>query len=454
MMVFSLLFYAWGEPVYVLLLIGMALADWLLALFIGRQAPKSSAAKWGLFAACCVNLGLLAIFKYTGFVLSNLRAVTGFPQTIPQIVLPIGISFYTFQLLSYVVDVYRGEVQAQKKFSILLLYVSLFHQCIAGPIVRYQDVENELFYRTTNLKELYAGISRFTIGLAKKAVLANACGAICDSLLISDAAAASADAAAQLAARPALALWVGMLAYMLQIYLDFSAYSDMAIGMGRMIGFHYRENFDYPYQSTSVTEFWRRWHMSLSLFFRDYVYIPLGGNRKGTGRTFFNLFVVWVLTGLWHGASWNFVLWGLYYFVFLVIERTILKNRLSKWPSFCSHLYLLVVVYFGWILFKFRDLSLVWITLKGMFGFSDSGFTNFETTSQVMGNLFILIVCILACTTLVKLGGQLMRGLSGHSLVVSGGYRAIRIGAPILLLLLSTIVLVGNSYNPFLYFQF
>ena len=194
--------------------------------------------------------------------------------------------------------------------------------------------------------------------------------------------------------------------------------------------------------------------MSLSLFFRDYVYIPLGGNRKGSGRTILNLFVVWLLTGFWHGASWNFVLWGLYYFVFLVIERTLLKNRLSKWPSFFSHLYLLVVVYFGWILFKFRDLSLVWVTLKGMFGFSGSGFTNFETTSQVMGNLFILIVRVLACTTLVKLGGQFMRGLSGHSTVVFGAYRAIRIVAPVLLLLLSTIVLVGNSYNPFLYFQF
>ena len=454
MMVFSLVFYAWGEPVYVALLVGMALADWGLAQYIGRQETKSSKARLGLVLACLVNLALLGVFKYGTFFLANTKALFGVPEVIPQIALPIGISFYTFQLLSYVVDVYRGEVKAQKSFATLLLYVSLFHQCIAGPIVRYQDVENELMYRQTSLKEIYAGISRFTIGLAKKAVLANACGALADTLLISDSAAAGPDAAALLSSRPALALWIGMLAYMLQIYLDFSAYSDMAIGMGRMIGFHYRENFDYPYQAASVTDFWRRWHMSLSYFFRDYVYIPLGGNRKGKGRTIFNLFVVWLLTGFWHGASWNFVLWGLYYFVFLVMERTFLKRQMEKWPAFCTHLYLLAVVYFGWILFKFRDLSLVGITLKGMFGFGGAGFTSFEVTSQVLGHVWILLISVVGCTMAVSLGGRLLRSLSAQSQAASIVYRVVRVAAPVVLLLLSTVVLVGNSYNPFLYFQF
>ena len=344
MLLFSLVFYAWGEPKYVLLLIGMTLADWVFALIMDK-ARSSAGRRAALIGACVVNLGLLGVFKYGTFAMENLHSLTGFPSVIPEIALPIGISFYTFQLLSYVVDVYRREVPAQRDFAKLLTYVSLFHQCIAGPIVRYQDVAEEILYRKVSLTEISRGIGRFTTGLGKKALLANTCGSLADSLLLTDAVASNAalltDNVATLAARPALGLWIGVLCYMLQIYLDFSAYSDMAIGMGLMIGFHYKENFDYPYVSRSVTEFWRRWHISLSSFFRDYVYIPLGGNRKGTARTIFNLLVVWFLTGLWHGASWNFVLWGLYFFVFLVVEKLFLRRVLEKLPSFFTHLYLL-----------------------------------------------------------------------------------------------------------------
>ena len=259
MLIFSLIFYAWGEPVYVLLLIGMAFADWALARWIGKQTPRSRRAKWGVAATCIVDLGILGVFKYGTFFMENTHNLLGFPDEVLQIALPIGISFYTFQLRSYVVDVYRGEVAAQKSFPALLLYVSLFHQCIAGPIVRYKDINAELLERHATRSDISYGVTRFTVGLAKKAVLANACGALADQLLVADTVPA-ADALGIIAQRPVLALWVGVLAFMLQIYLDFSAYSDMAIGMGRMIGFHYRENFNYPYISVSITDFWRRWH--------------------------------------------------------------------------------------------------------------------------------------------------------------------------------------------------
>lgn len=438
MLVFSLIFYAWGEPVYVLLLLFMALADWLIALYIGHQKSRSGRAKFGIFLMCIVNLGLLGVFKYGGFILDNIQYFTGFPQKIPEILLPIGISFYTFQLVSYVVDVYRGEVPAQKKFWMLLLYVSLFHQCIAGPIVRYKDVCEELLERRATSHDIADGIWRFSFGLAKKAILANACGGVADTLLPQN---------------NALALWVGMFAYALQIYLDFSAYSDMAIGMGRMIGIHYLENFDYPYISRSVTEFWRRWHMSLGSFFRDYVYIPLGGNRKGRVRTYLNLFIVWFLTGLWHGASWNFVLWGLYFFIFLVIEKIGLLKLLSK-AKIVSHIYLSLIVYFGWILFRFTDVNSIVNTLKTMFLVGDVSFTSFETTTVVLSNMFILLFSAVVSTSVVKRIGEILRYSYMDKTGMSVLYAIGRILIPVLLLILSTAALVGDSYNPFLYFQF
>ena len=453
MLIFSLIFYAWGEPVYVLLLIGMAFADWALARWIGKQTPRSRRAKWGVAATCIVDLGILGVFKYGTFFMENTHNLLGFPDEVLQIALPIGISFYTFQLLSYVVDVYRGEVAAQKSFPALLLYVSLFHQCIAGPIVRYKDINAELLERHATRSDISYGVTRFTVGLAKKAVLANACGALADQLLVADTVPA-ADALGIIAQRPVLALWVGVLAFMLQIYLDFSAYSDMAIGMGRMIGFHYRENFNYPYISVSITDFWRRWHISLSSFFRDYVYIPLGGNRRSAPRVIFNLFVVWLLTGFWHGASWNFVCWGLYFFVFLVLERAFLRGALEHVPAFFGHAYALVVVYFGWVLFKFTDFSVLGTALSGMFGGTGAPLSSFEVVSLIQSNLPILAVSIVACTPIVPWLGQRLYDRGACSALAWNAYRLVVIAAPVILLLLATMSLVGDSYNPFLYWQF
>ncbi len=454
LLIFSLIFYAWGEPVYVLILIGMTFVDWGGALLMGR-AKTPAARKTTLAAVCVVNLGLIGVFKYTGFVLTNVYALFGISADVPKIALPIGISFYTFQLLSYVVDVYRGQVKPQRKFSTLLLYASLFYQCIAGPIVRYSDVEEEILNRRASADDVAAGVTRFAAGLAKKALLANACGALSDSLLISDTLLAKdrVGALAELASRSSIGLWLGVFLYMLQIYLDFSAYSDMAIGMGRMVGFHFKENFEYPYASKSVTEFWRRWHISLSSFFRDYVYIPLGGNRKGTARTYLNLFIVWLLTGLWHGASWNFVLWGLYFFVFLVIEKVGFSKLLERQPQIFSRIYLLLVVFFGWILFRFSNFACIPVVLKGMFGANGNSLIDFETKTLLLGNAVFLAVAVISVTPVVPALKRLFARFEKTSFA-GRFYTVSQAVLPAVLLFLSVMSLVGDSYNPFLCFQF
>lgn len=457
MLVFSLLFYAWGEPKYVLLLVVMALADWLLACVAG-QKRGTAAAKIAVFGACAVDLGLLGVFKYGTFFQENMQALTGQPSVITQIALPIGISFYTFQLLSYVVDVYRGDVEAEDSFFNVLLYASLFHQCVAGPIVRYKDIAAEIKCRSINQSEVASGIMRFSAGLAKKSLLANSCGSMADMLLLSDAVAGDASQLSTnmqvLSSRPAAALWLGMLFYALQIYLDFSAYSDMAIGMGKMTGFHYKENFDYPYCSRSISEFWRRWHISLGSFFRDYVYIPLGGNRKGAVRTIINLFITWLLTGFWHGASWNYVLWGFYYFVFIALEKLFLGKKLEKLPRAVSHIYTVVIVFFGWILFKFERMPLIGTVLAGMFGMNSNGFSNYETGIMFSSNIFLLLAAVIACLPLTKLIKGFVAYHSAQDGLLGKVCTAARVAYPCVMLLLSTALLVGNSYNPFLYFQF
>ena len=459
LLVFSLFFYAWGEPKYVFLLVFMSFADYLFARLVGKyRGINDKKAKAALFGAAFVSIGLIGVFKYGTFICENTSSLFGFPSVIPEIALPIGISFYTFQLLTYVIDVYRGDAEAQTNFANVLLYASLFHQCIAGPIVRYKDINEEIMLRSTDINEISAGIRRFSVGLAKKALLANVCGSLCDEFLIEDSVANNLSALnetlATINSRPALALWLGMIFYMLQIYLDFSAYSDMAIGMGKMIGFHYKENFDYPYSSSSVTEFWRRWHISLGTFFRDYVYIPLGGNRKGKARQIFNMFVVWGLTGLWHGASWNYVLWGLYFFVFLTVEKLFLKKLLDKLPKVFSSLYLLAVVFFGWILFRFHSLDVVFAVLKGMFCVSGNAFTTFETTAMLKNNVFFLIVAALASFPIVKKLGSLISEKAKENKFFAFIENAGDIVVPAAFLILSTLSLIGDSYNPFLYFQF
>ena len=459
MLIFSLFFYAWGEPKYVFLMMFMAFACWLFALIIRNNKesdPKKS--KLALLGACVVSLGLIGIFKYGTFFLSNLKNLTGFPADIPQIALPIGISFYTFQLLTYVVDVYRGDAEAQDNYFNLLLYASLFHQCIAGPIVRYSHIANEITNRTPRMSEFNKGVMRFSSGLAKKVLLSNFCGSFADTLLLSDAAMADASLLAEnldkLSSASALTLWSGMLFYMLQIYLDFSAYSDMAIGMGLMTGFHYRENFDYPYASKSVSEFWRRWHISLGSFFRDYVYIPLGGNKKGKVRTIINLFVVWALTGLWHGAAWNYVLWGLYFFVFIAAEKLFLGNLLKKAPSVVSRIYLLIVVFFGWVLFRFENVSMMSTVLKGMFCLNSNPISTHEAATYVFSNIIFIIIACIACTPVIKHVKNMVNYYSTQYQAVNICYSVFRMLIPAVLVILSAICLVGNSYNPFLYFQF
>ena len=454
LLVFSLIFYIWGEPKYVLLLMFMALSSWICALQVEKESTPQKKKLW-LLINCAVDILLIGYFKYAGLFCSIFGEV---PEFVKKIALPIGISFYTFQLLTYVVDVYRGEAHAQKSYWNVLLYAALYHQCIAGPIVRYHTIDQELFSGEKRQPELAEGVSRFAAGLAKKVLLANPCGALANSLILSDSVAADAAKfaanAEALGSLSVLGAWTGIIAYALHIYLDFSAYSDMAIGMGRMLGLHYLENFNYPYISRTVTEFWRRWHMSLGTFFRDYVYIPLGGSRCKVGRAVLNTLIVWALTGLWHGASWNFLLWGLWFFVFLMIERFALKKWLEKIPVL-SNLYLLIVVCLGWVIFRFTDIRLGLALCGSLFGANGNALSSFTEETVLMNNAFLLIVCIIASTPLPKLLQHRLDTAIAERKVLRTVWNVVFYSLiPVVLLLLSTAGLVGDSYNPFIYFQF
>ncbi len=454
LLVFSLVFYAWGGPPLVLLLCLETFICYVGAHLIwgqndtpmGAGDPRRKRLFLGLTVGMC--LAILVLYKYTGFFADTFAGIFGLENLIPKVALPIGISFYTFQLISYVADVYRGETPPQRNFGKLLLYAALFHQCIAGPIVRYTDVSRELSGRTISLDEAHCGMVRFAIGLAKKAVLANTCAVIADTLLAPEKLAAGAVSA--------LSVVLGMSAYMLQIYLDFSAYSDMAIGMGLMIGFHFKENFNYPYAAVSVTDFWRRWHISLSSFFRDYVYIPLGGNRCSKGRHILNLLIVWGLTGFWHGASWNFVLWGLYFALFLIVEKYLFRWRREP-RGVAAHLrrlYTLVIVWFGWLLFRFDNMALMRDALKCLFG-GGGGLCDLTFRTTLANYLFFLIAAVVACSPIVPaLRGRLSAAAERGSAAARVVLNAVAVAAPALLLILSVLALVGDNYNPFLYFRF
>ena len=447
LLVSSLLFYAWGGPRYLLLLLLETAVSWFFAKKIDEAKDlnpyDNRMQKVYLALTCIILLGLLAVFKYLGFFMQTIKDLTGVPIKVLSLALPIGISFYTFQLLSYVVDVYRGQVPAQLKYWKLLLYSSLFHQCIAGPIVRYETVRNEIDERKVTYNDVYRGVRRFSVGLAKKAILANSCAVLADTFL--------AVPKEQLMTQSVLGLWFGVGCYMLQIYFDFSAYSDMAIGMGRMVGFHYMDNFNYPYIAASVQEFWRRWHISLSSFFRDYVYIPLGGSRVGAGKVIRNLFVVWFLTGLWHGASVNYILWGLYYFLFLLLERYVIKGRM---PKLLGHCYTLLVVFFGWAIFKFENMGELWIVIKGLLGFNNAAICSMEVKTQFLSHIFFLLFAMIAVTPFGKLIRKTMLQMGTRRQKVLYLTSLLDMITPVLLFLLAALALVGNSYNPFLYFQF
>ena len=438
LIVFSILFYAWGEPVYVLLMVAMAAINWL----VGLQFEKGTHNRLLLVLSVIFDLGSLAVFKYAGFLVENLNAVAGTAIPVPSIALPIGISFYTFQTLSYTIDVYHGKVPIQRSFWRFLLYVSLFPQLIAGPIVRYADVEPQLAHRETSLPDIFYGVTRFCMGLAKKVLLADYAGSVASSIL---------DGA--LVTESTVSMWLGVLLYMFEIYFDFSGYSDMAIGMGRIFGFRYPENFNLPYTSKSITEFWRRWHISLSSFFRDYVYIPLGGNRR---HQYFNLLVVWFLTGLWHGASWNFALWGLYFFVLLVIER-LCRKWIEKIPGVVRRTVTLLLILFGWNLFYHTDLSRLLESFRVMFGLAGAGFFNEKAKILLINNLPLLLLCILGSTKLPQNLGNAFGAFCAEEDPDGRGHRIYAIVTflfDVVLLILSTVSLVGSSFNAFLYFRF
>ena len=433
----SLVFYAWGEPVYVFLMLAVAALNWGFGLLLGKKRSK------GLLALCvALNLASLVVFKYAGFLVENCNALFGTARRDPQISLPIGISFYTFQALSYSVDVYRKDVGAQRSYWKFLLYVSMFPQLIAGPIVRYVDVAAQIESRESDPENVFRGVTRFCVGLGKKVLLADHVGQVADQLL-----------GGSFTGATTLGIWLGALMYMFQIYFDFSGYSDMAIGLGRIFGFRYMENFKLPYTSKSISEFWRRWHISLSSFFRDYVYIPLGGNRK---HVYLNLFVVWALTGLWHGASWNFVLWGLYFFVLLCIER-LLRNGLSRIPKPVRHLVTLVLILFSWNIFYHTDLTRLLESFRILFGLSGSGFTNETTNLLLRNNLPLLLVCAVGCTAIPQFTGNVIGLLCAEKRDDGVGhkvYAALTFVFDLALLALATISLAGSSYNAFLYFRF
>ncbi len=435
----SFLFYAWGEPVWVLLLLASGFMVWFCSLLVERFAGTRRG-KAALILAVTISLSLLGIFKYSGFLIENINAVLPLSLPVPQFSLPIGISFYTFQMISYIVDVYRGDVKAQPSFLRFIMYVSMYFQLVAGPIVRYSDVAWEIDHRTANANDISHGITRFCIGLLKKVAVANVAGSLLVQYMDGD-----------LTKVTVLGSWFGAVLFMLQIYYDFSGYSDMAIGLGLMFGFHFVENFNYPYIAKTATEFWRRWHISLSSFLRDYLYIPLGGNRSHAWR---NLFVVWFATGLWHGASWNFILWGLFFGVLIALERLGLRNLLEKLPGFISHFYLLFAVLISWVIFYFTDLSRAAQYLGIMFGLSGQPLTNSQTLLALEGNLFWLILAVVFCLPLARIASQQITAAAAVSRP-----RQIILGilVPVMnlgILLICTAMLSGQSYNPFLYYRF
>lgn len=435
----SMLFYAWGEPIYILLMCFTIFVDYVFGILIDSQvgSGKQKQAKLSLVAAVIVNLSLLGFFKYANFTIDTVNSLTGAGITALKISLPIGISFYTFQSLSYVIDVYRGDTKVQKNILDFGTYVVLFPQLIAGPIVRYRTVAEEMKGRRENVADFSRGISRFIIGLGKKVLLANNAGALGDTinqLALSDMSTMSA--------------WLGIIAFTFQIYFDFSGYSDMAIGIGLMFGFHFDENFDYPYMAKSITEFWRRWHISLGTWFKEYVYIPLGGNRAGIYKQIRNIVIVWLLTGFWHGASWNFVLWGVYYGLLLILEKVFLLKKLEKLPKFFRHFYTIFLVIIGWVLFSFDSYKEGIAYISRMFGTAGLPFVNRTFLYLFLNHLILLFLLFAGSTNYPAKFFEIVRRKKG---VMSG---VLGIGFLAGVFFLSLSYLVAATFNPFLYFRF
>ena len=430
----DLVFYAWGEPWLVILMLFSILLNYTSGILIGINREKKGLARFIFILSVILNLGLLGFFKYAGFIGETLNMVMPFLNIpILEIALPIGISFYTFQTMSYTIDVYKNTVKVQKNIITFGTYVSLFPQLIAGPIVRYEDVAEQLMHRKETLQGFTDGVKLFLIGLSKKVLLANEMGNLWDAVRESGTQSG------------ALGSWVGIIAYTFQIYFDFCGYSEMAIGLGKMFGFDFLKNFDYPYISKSITEFWRRWHISLGTWFREYVYIPLGGNRKGLYRQIINIAVVWFLTGLWHGASWNFILWGLYFGVVLMIEKLFILKVLKKAPAIISHIYSIIIILFGWVLFYFENLNEMGIFLARMFG-SNGFMMSGDISVKIISYIPLLIVSAITSTPLIS---KLYHKINSKPILY-----VIDNAGCVLALLLCTAALVSSDYNPFLYYKF
>lgn len=432
LLVSSLIFYFFGEPSYTVLLLFSSLSDYLHSLYIEKYRGKRQS-RVALISSIVINIGLLCVFKYTDFLISIINSLTGSKIPFTYISLPVGISFFTFQTMSYTIDVYRGRVKAQKNLITFAAFVSLFPQLVAGPIVRYSDIETSLENPKTDLNGIYNGVRRFTIGLSKKMLLANAFGELCSVFRASND-------------KSVIFYWIYAVAYTMQVYFDFSGYSDMAIGIGRMFGFSFPENFDYPYISRSITEFWRRWHMTLGGWFKDYVYIPMGGSRCGRLKLIRNIAVVWVLTGLWHGAEWNFVLWGAMYGILLIIEKLWFSAYLKKWGSIRSWIITMFFTVIGFVIFGADGGGGIVSDLSGMFGLSGLTLVNFETVYYLKSYGVLFAIGIVGCTPVLKDIAQKFEDKPVISIA-----EPVFIGV---LLILSTAYIVDGSFNPFLYFRF
>lgn len=432
---FSLVFYAWGEPTWVFLLVFSASIDYLNGIIIDKYR-NTFKAKLAVIGSLVTNLGLLGFFKYSGFIVENINAAFSLNLHVPEIALPIGISFYTFQTISYTIDCYWGKVKTQKSFGKFLLYVSMFPQLVAGPIVRYSVIGQEISQRQTTAKDLSDGFSRLTVGLAKKVIIANNLSVIVEAFF-----------GKNIENLSVVGTWYAVIIYAMQVYFDFSGYSDMAIGLGRVFGFHFDENFNYPFICVNITEFWQRWHISLGSFFRDYLlYLPIFGKR----RKYLNLFLVWFSTGLWHGASWNYIIWGLYFGVFIFLELLVGKKRMKKIPKVIMHIYNKIVIIVGFGIFYFEDGNKLINFLKNLIGLNNNVFFDEAVKVSFFNNIFLIIVAVIACFPVIQSLKKLMDKSESSFILM----KSLQTAANVLLLSVSSIMLVDATNNPFLYFRF
>lgn len=438
LLVSGLIFYAWGEPVYIWVMIVSSFTDYMAGLIMTKYDDNTKIRRIALIASMTVGLGFLMVFKYSGFFITNINDLFNTSIPIPELSLPIGISFYTFQSMSYTIDLYWRKIKVQKNFLDYLCYVSLFPQLVAGPIVKYEDVQNEIHERKVNIKLVGEGVNMFIKGLAKKVLLANNIGSLWTQIKVMDFNEIS-----------VVTAWIGILSFTFQIYYDFSGYSDMAIGLGKMLGFNFPPNFDHPYISKSISEFWRRWHITLGSWFREYIYIPLGGNRNGTLKTVRNSFIVWALTGFWHGASWNFILWGVFYGILIIFEKLYFRKVLEKLPSFIRIIYTFLLVVIGWVLFDTSNITEAGQLLKAMFGFGNT-FIDDYSIYQISSYGIIFILCIVLSTNITEKVVSILTSKKSSTKLYYYSLPVIQV----VIMVVCTAYLVDANYNPFLYFRF